>query len=393
MEINFDFHTSAEIYFGKGRISQLPSLCERFGKRIFLFKGKKSLEENGVLERILNKFKEKNFVYKIWTVSSEPEVETVDEAYLEAKEFNCDLIVAIGGGSVIDTAKAVSGLYTNEGSIIDYLEGVGKGKKIEREALPFIAIPTTAGTGTEVTKNAVISSKKDKFKKSIRHNYLIPRIALISPELSYSQPPWVTSSCGMDALTQLIEPYVSIKSNPLIDSICIKGIGLVANSLLPAYLDGNNELSRNNMSLASLFSGIALANAGLGAVHGIAGALGGLFEIPHGVACAAILPYVFQENIKGIIKREGLAEGIKKYVIISQILTNSNEKNEIKSIEKGVDYLKELKRKLKIPSLSNFGIKKDDVPSIIKMCGGTSMKTNPVLLSDDEIENILISGL
>jgi alcohol dehydrogenase class IV len=307
----------------------------------------------------------------------------------QAKSFHPDVIAAIGGGSVLDAAKALAGLITNGGSIMDYLEGVGKGKIIEKPAVPFIAAPTTSGTGTEVTKNAVISSRTMKFKKSIRHQYLIPRIAIIDPELTLTQPPDVTAACGMDALTQLIEPYVSIKSNPFTDAICLKGVELVSQSLLRAYNNGSDLEARENMCLASLMGGIALANAGLGAVHGIAAPLGAFFPLAHGVACASVLPAAFHVNSDVIAKLPGNSALLSKFADVSRILTGPQEKDDRTAISNGIAWLNDLKRELKIPTLSQLGILESDLPFIVSESRGSSMKTNPVVLSDEEIGEIL----
>lgn len=393
MALNFDFYTAPEIFFGRGRIMELPTICEQFGKKILIVKGGKSLEESGYLDIILNKFREKHYTIELMTVTSEPEVEQIDAMVGDAKTFGADAVVAIGGGSVLDAAKAVAGLITNGGSIMDYLEGVGSGKTIEKPAIPYIAAPTTAGTGTEVTKNAVISSRKHKFKKSIRHQYLIPRIALVDPELTFSQPKAVTAACGMDALTQLTEPYVSLKSNPFVDAICLQGIKLVTKSLVRAWTDGNDVEARQDMSLASLLGGIALANAGLGAVHGLAAPLGAFFPVPHGVACATILPAAFQSNVNALTQRGDKMTVLKKYAEISRHLTGNHEREDEASIKMGIAWLTDLKKKLNIPSLKDMGITTEDIPFIVNESRGSSMKTNPMTLTDDEIRNILVASM
>jgi alcohol dehydrogenase class IV len=389
MAMKFEFYTAPEIFFGNGQIKDLPSHCKRFGNRVLLVKGSRSLEESGLLQTIMNGLKTGGMTVEILTVTSEPEVEMIDAFVKQACEFGAEVVVAIGGGSVLDAAKAVAGLVTNGGSIMEYLEGVGTGKLIEKPALPFIAAPTTSGTGTEVTKNAVISSHKMGFKKSIRHQYLIPRIAIIDPVLTWSQSPQVTAACGMDALTQLIEPYVSLKSNPFTDMICLKGIALVSRSLFRAFVDGSDEEARENMSLVSLMGGMALANAGLGSVHGLAAPLGALFPLAHGVACATVLPAAFEINIKALSAKEEKRDVLRKYVEISRVLTGMPLPDEKEAIEAGIAWLKDLKSKLRIPSLSDLGIRETDIPGIVKESRGSSMKTNPIVLSDEEIGDIL----
>lgn len=393
MEIKFDFFTAPEIIFGNGRSADIPELCKKSGNKVLLIKGSQSLAKSGVLQNILDKLNRKALSVAIQTVASEPETELIDQITSDARRFKPDVIVAIGGGSVLDAGKAVSGLTTNGGLITEYLEGVGTGRKIEKSSVPFIAVPTTSGTGTEVTKNAVISSQKQKFKKSIRHPYLIPDIALIDPVLTHSQPPSVTASCGMDALTQLIEPYFSLKSNPFIDAICIKGVGLVADSLLRAFNDANDAEAREKMSLASLMGGIALANAGLGAVHGLASPLGAYFPIPHGTACAATLPASLETNFNAIVERAHDKKLIGKYADIARMLTGSSEKDETFAVREGIKWLKDLKTQLKIPSLRKAGIKESDIPFIVENSRGSSMKTNPVELTDEEIKQILLESM
>jgi alcohol dehydrogenase class IV len=389
MDLTFEFHTAPEIYFGNGKINNLPEHCNRFGKRVLLVKGGQSLEKSGHLFSLLDKLDAKGFTVQVLSVTSEPEVDLIDNLVEQAKSFHPDVIAAIGGGSVLDATKAVAGLITNGGSIMDYLEGVGKGKIIEKAAVPFIAAPTTSGTGTEVTKNAVISSRTMKFKKSIRHQYLIPRIAIIDPELTLTQPPDVTAACGMDALTQLIEPYLSIKSNPFTDAICMKGIELVSKSLLRAYNNGSDLEARENMCLASLMGGMVLANAGLGSVHGIAAPLGAFFPLAHGVACATVLPAAFHINSLAIAKSPKNSFLTPKFADVSRILTGFQEKNDRTAISTGVAWLNDLKRELKIPTLSKLGILESDLPFIVSESRGSSMKTNPVVLSDEEIGEIL----
>jgi alcohol dehydrogenase class IV len=389
MALSFDFFTAPEIVFGKGRINDLPEHCLRFGKRVLLVKGGQSLEKSGHLPALLLQMDEKGFKVKVMSVTTEPEVNLVDSMAEQAKSFNPDVVVGIGGGSVLDAAKAVAGLITNEGSVMEYLEGVGRGRMIMKPAIPFIAAPTTSGTGTEVTKNAVISSRSMKFKKSIRHPYLIPRMAIIDPELTLGQPPDVTAACGMDALTQLIEPYLSIKSNPFTDAICLKGIELVSRSLHRAYSNGSDLEARENMCLASLMGGIALANAGLGAVHGIAAPLGAFFPLAHGVACATVLPAAFKVNASALAQSGEKAALLSRIADISRVLAGTDEKDTQTTISMGLAWLNDLKKQLNIPSLSQLGIKGSDLPFLVSESRGSSMKTNPVMLKDEEIEEIL----
>lgn len=380
--MNFEFYTANRIIFGEGVSEQIGKIASNFGSKALIVLGGGSLRKNGVVDRICKCLSNANIEYRFYEgIDKEPEVETIDAGTEYALKCKVNLVIGIGGGSVIDTGKAISGLYTNGGSVIQYLEGVGVGSQITKEALPYIAIPTTAGTGAEVTKNAVIASKKGKFKKSIRSSYLIPRVALVDPTLTLSVPPSVTAATGMDALTQLIEPYVSKKAQPLTDALAIYGIPLVARSLEKAVNDGSDINARTDMALASLISGCALANSGLGAVHGIAASLGANFGIPHGLACGILLPYVMELNLQS---------NIKKFATIGRALTDSYLDDPEKACMAGVEFVKELSRKIGIPQdLREFGITKEDIPVLVEGSRGSSMSGNPKELSDKEVADLL----
>jgi len=386
--MDFEFYTAARIIFGAGKFKEIGKLAREHGKQALVIIGGGSLQKAGVVQRLVDLLGEHGIVCNFYQVTGEPQVETVDEGVSAAKKSQTEMVISLGGGSVIDTGKAISGLVTNGGSVMDYLEGVGKGKRIARPALPFIAIPTTAGTGSEVTKNAVICSRTQKFKKSIRSPHLIPKIALVDPLLTHTMPPAVTASSGLDALTQLIEAYVSKGANPITDALAQKGITLAASSLYRAYCNGNDAEARQNMALASLLSGIVLANAGLGAVHGIAAALGGLFPIPHGIACAVLLPHVVEMNFKALLTKNPVDSIVKKYRQLCKLLLDK-EINPKDGVSPAVEFLHGLCEKMAIPSLTSFGINKDDIPSIVAHSRGSSMRFNPVELSDEELITIL----
>ena len=302
------------------------------------------------------------------------------------KKSNIDFVIGFGGGAVIDTAKAVAALMTNPGELKDYLEVIGRGHQIQHHPLPLIAVPTTAGPGTEVTRNAVVLSPEHHIKVSMRSPMMIPDVAIIDPELTYSMPPPVTASTGMDALTQCIEAYVSNNANPLTDGFAKQGIVSAAKSLQPAYHDGQNRKARRGMCLASLCGGLSLANSGLGAVHGFAGVIGGMFNAPHGEVCASLLPAVMKYNIISLSEKRGMDEIIRRYHEIAVWLTG----NPKATIPEGIKWIKSLTEELSIPYLRKLGISQKDFDEIIeKSIVSSSMQKNPVKLSESSLLAIL----
>jgi alcohol dehydrogenase class IV len=381
--INFEFLSPSLIKFGPGVFNHLGELLNGMGKKTLVVLGSGSLRASGAVERLLKQLDEIRIDYCFYEgISAEPEIETADKGVLLAREYGCDLVIGLGGGSVIDTAKAIAGLATHEGSVMDYLEGVGKGLIINRPSLPCVAIPTTAGTGTEVTKNAVISSRNGRFKKSLRSPYLIPKIALIDPALTLTLPPNWTAWGGMDVLTQLIESYVSKKAQPIPEALALYGIPLVANNLLPAYKTGTDLGAREKMALAALLSGLALANSGLGAAHGLASALGAYCPLPHGLACAMLLPAVMELNIES---------NIEKFARIGEALTGSRDyKSPSQAAGAGIRFVRELLSSLDISSnLRNYGIEPDMVQLLVTASFGSSMSGNPKDLSTDDLTTLL----
>ena len=323
-------------------------------------------------------------------ITGEPDTDTMRDAAEQARIHNCDVVVGMGGGSVMDAAKVVAALLTNVGDIFDYLEVVGKGQPLTSKPVPLITAPTTAGTGSEVTANGVVLSKVHGVKVSLRSTDMIADIAVVDPELTLSVPPEVTASTGMDALTQLIEAFVSIQSNPMTDALCREGMAKAARSLRRACKQGRDIGARTDMALASLFSGIALANAGLGAVHGFAAPLGGQFHIPHGTACAILLPHVVEANLRALNSRMQDSGALPAYDGIARIVTQNNRSTATDCI----GWIKTLCTDLGIPGLSQFGVSKSDFPDLArKAADASSMKGNPVVLSDDELLEILNSAL
>ena len=379
--MKFEFATASRIIFGQGTVKEVAPMASKMGNCALLVTGR-NVERAGPLSGSL-----KNTGMKIVTfsVSDEPTIELTIKGVELARQNASDIVIGMGGGSVIDTAKAIAALLTNSGDITDYLEVIGRGKPLSCPSAPCIAIPTTAGTGAEVTKNAVLTSQEHKVKVSLRSPTMLPDLAIVDPELTYSMPPSLTASTGLDALTQVLEPFVSVKSNPLTDTICIEGLKRAARSLHRAFKDGSDTKAREDMSIVSLFGGLTLANSKLGAVHGIAGPMGGMFPVPHGVICARLLPFVVEVNVRAL-QRHNSQQYLLRYDQVAQVLTGkSNAK-----AEEGIARIHDLCDALDIPGLSDFGITEDHFPDLIASSKkASSMKGNPVNLTDEELTEIL----
>jgi alcohol dehydrogenase class IV len=382
ISMQFEFATANRIIYGKGKIKEIGKIVQKKSSRVFLVCGR-NLDRYSSLNKSLSDHK---ISYYSFSVTGEPTLEDVRKGVELCRLRECDLVISIGGGSVIDAGKAIALLSANEGDILDYLEVVGRGKQVSSPGIPMIAVPTTAGTGSEVTRNAVIGVNESQLKVSLRSAYMLPWLALIDPELSITVPPKITASTGMDALTQLIEPYVSNQSNPITDAFCIEGLMYAAKSIRQVYNDGADLDSRGKMSIASLFSGFALANAKLGAVHGFAGVLGGMYGAPHGEICASLLPAVMEVNIQALQRKDRNSEYLKRFELIARILSG----NEDCTADEVISFIQQLTYELNIPSLSNLGVLETDYPEIIiKAAGSSSMKGNPILLTPDEMYKIL----
>lgn len=380
--MNFEFATAQRIIFGTGTLNQLPDLAQPLGSKPVLVTGTDAQRVMPVF-RLL---KDTGCKPAAFSVKGEPTTEHIERLAARARELGCDCVVAYGGGSVIDAGKAIAALLTNTDELMNYLEVIGKGKPLTETPAPCIAIPTTAGTGAEVTRNAVLLSPERKVKVSMRHPLMLPDIALIDPELTRSMPPAVTASTGLDAFVQLLEAFVSVKSNPLTDALCREGLAKAAHALPIAYRDGNNMEAREAMALASLFGGLALANAGLGAVHGFAGPVGGMFSVPHGTLCAALLPATVEANLKALKERTPDSPAIAKY----------EEAFAICMQEKGdaLQWLRALCAELGAPRLGALGIHESDfAPIVEKSKHASSMKGNPIQLTDEELMQILSASL
>lgn len=384
--MRFEFATAARILFGPGTLAEAAPAARQMGRRALVVTGRNSARAARLWEPLAREGVES----VCFPTPGEPTVELVRQGARVAREEGCDLVIAFGGGSAIDAAKAIAALAANEGDVLDYLEVVGKGRPLAHPSLPFLAIPTTAGTGSEVTRNAVLASPEHKVKASLRSPLMLARLALVDPELTYDLPPSVTASSGLDALTQLIEPYVSVRHSPLIDPLCLDGIRRIARSLPRAFRDGADREARLEMSLASLFSGLALANAGLGAVHGLAAVIGGAFPAPHGAVCAALLAPVMEINIQALRARAPAGEALRRYQEIAAILTGSPEA----APEQGAEAVRRLCRELEMPPLSAYGVQPADLPAIAAAgLRSNSMKANPVPLELEELKRALAAAL
>ncbi len=322
-------------------------------------------------------------------MGGEPDVATVAAGVDFARDHAADVVLSIGGGSVVDAGKAIAALATNQGDIFDYLEVIGRAQPLVVAPLPFIAIPTTAGTGSEVTRNAVLASPEHKVKVSLRSAAMLPRVALVDPVLTWSLPPAQTAASGLDALTQLIEPYVSSRANPLVDAICKEGIRHAVRALRRVYVDGNDADARRDMAFASLCSGLALANAGLGAVHGFAGPFGGAYGAPHGAVCAALLAPVFAANVRALEARAPHSPALARFQEVAILLTGQPAA----TADDAVAWLQALARDLAIPSLAAYGYRADDAATVVAAAkAASSMKANPLPLSEDELRAILAAA-
>ncbi len=382
--MQFQFATAARILFGCGARRQLHALAKEFGTRALVITGANP-ERTAPL---LSALEQSGVACSSFSVPQEPSVSLVREGAAAAR--GCEMIIGIGGGSVMDAAKAIAALATNSGEPLDYLEVIGRGQPLQHSPLPWIAVPTTAGTGAEVTRNAVLDSPEHGVKASLRSPLLFARIALVDPELTFDLPARITAATGLDALTQLIEPYVSIRANAITDLFCVEGMQRVASSLPAAFHDGRNGDARESMSYASLLSGLALANAGLGVVHGFAAPLGGMLHAPHGALCAAVLPAGVAINIRALRSRAPDHEALKRYRHIACILTGHQQAE----AEDAIAWLVDLVSRLSIPPLRAYGFKAKQIPELVeKTSRANSTKANPIALTPDELAEVAEQSL
>jgi alcohol dehydrogenase class IV len=383
---SFEFATATRILFGEGASKQAAPIAKSFGARALLVTGRSTDRAAELLRSLASHGVEA----RLFPTSGEPTVELVSQGAQLAREIQSDVVLGFGGGSALDAAKAIALLATQPTGVMDHLEVVGRGLPFTAPGLPFIAIPTTAGTGTEVTRNAVLASPAHRTKASLRSPLLLARAAIVDPQLSRDLPPDITASTGMDALTQLIEPFTSHRANPLTHGLCVEGIRRAARSLRRAFESGNDAAAREDMAVASLFSGLALANAGLGAVHGFAAAIGGMFPAPHGCVCAALLPQVMAANLAALRSRAPESDALRRYEEVACLLTGRAQA----SADDGVKWVRELCGALAIRPLGRWNITAEQIPAVVERAAqSSSMKANPIVLSREELAGALTAAL
>ena len=378
-EVRFEFATAERILFGEGVTREVPAAARAFGKRALLVTGaaadraaplRSALEAAGV-------------ACVPFAIAGEPTIDLIRSA-----PRVCDLVIAFGGGSALDAGKAIAAMIANPGDVMDYLEAIGRGQPLPHAAAPCIAIPTTAGTGSEVTRNAVLASPEHRVKASLRSAGMLPRLAVVDPELTYSLPREITASIGLDALTQLIEPYVGIRANPMTDALCVEGIRRAARALPRVCAHGADREARSEMAWASLAGGMALANAGLGAVHGFAAPIGGMWPAPHGAVCAALLPLVLEVNVRAV--RERAPERLARFDEVARLLTGRPHA----VAADAVAWIEALVRELQIPPLRAYGVTEADIPLLVQKAEkASSTKGNPVVLTREELTEIAMRAV
>ncbi len=393
----FSISRLPEIIFGEGRIQEAPKLVTRFGKRVLIVTGARAFRDTPHWPALIDGLKQAGITWETLSIECEPSPQMVDDAVRTYKDAGIEVVLAIGGGSVLDAAKAVAGLLPFGNSVMDHLEGVGRNIPYKGPATPLIAAPTTAGTGSEATKNAVLSVQgPEGFKKSFRHDRLVPRVALVDPGLLASCPPELIVANGMDAFTQLLESYVSLRANPFTDALAGSGMQAVKEGLFAAWRGGDSAEAihgRARMAYGSLLSGITLAQVGLGSVHGLASPLGAFFPIPHGVVCGTLLAAATETNIRALRERAPGSPALEKYAEVGFMLSDSRHGN----IQQGVEYLIEILWKwteqLGIARLGSYGVREADVDKIVASSRGSSMQTNPLVLTDAEIAEVVRARL
>ena len=379
----FEFATAGRIVAGAGRAAELPGLLAGLGSRVLVCTGANPARHADLLAGL-------GLPAAAFPVAGEPTIELARAGVAAAREHGADVVAAVGGGSVIDLGKAIAMLLANGGDPVDYLEVVGSGQKITRPAVPCVAVPTTAGTGAEVTANAVLAVPEHRLKASLRSPLMIPRVALVDPLLTVSCPPAVTAASGLDALTQCLEPFVSVRATPLTDGLAREGLRRAATGLRAAYADGRDLAARTDMATCALLGGMALANAKLGAVHGLAGVIGGTADVPHGIACAALLAPVIDANVRALQSGAPGSPVLGRYAEVAQLLTGRPEA----SIRDGLAWIRETLTLLGVPGLAAFGLgpgNADDIAA--KAMTSSSMQGNPVALSHGDLKAIVLEAL
>jgi alcohol dehydrogenase class IV len=390
----FEFATAARIVFGWGEARQLAAAAAQMGSRALLVSGSSPERARPLIANL----ESAGVACALFSTPSEPTIDLIrdgaDYARAEGCGGGCDMVIAIGGGSVIDTGKALAALLTNTGEPLDYLEVIGRGQPLQHPSAPFIAVPTTAGSGAEVTRNAVLASPAHRLKASLRSPFLLPKLALVDPELTLNLPRAITAATGLDALTQLIEPYVSSRANAMTDLYCVDGLRRAAAALPRVWEDGQDREARTAMSQVSLLGGMALANAGLGAVHAFAAAIGGMWKAPHGAICAAVLPHAIEVNVEALRRRApadaSANPALRRYDEIARLLTRQPHA----IADDAVLWIADLCDHLEIPPLRTYGVTEADIPDLAERAASTSsMKGNPIQLTNEELREIALRAL
>jgi alcohol dehydrogenase len=379
------------IEFGPGSSGRVPALAAGYGSRALIVSGARALQATPHWESLLDGLRKQGMDWDILRVGGEPSPQLVDDAVATFRDGGFDVVIGIGGGSVLDAAKAIAGLLLVGDSVMDYLEGVGPEKSYRGPATPFIAVPTTAGTGSEATKNAVLSTHgADGFKKSFRDEKLVPEYAVVDPDLLASCPPALIAANGMDALTQLIESYVSLRANTFTDALAISGLRAARDGLLPWFEGkGDQAAARSRMAYAALISGITLAQVGLGSVHGLAAPMGAFFPIPHGVVCGTLVASATRINIEALQDREPENHALVKYLRLAEVLCERRIREPAAAYQALVELLEDWTGRLQLPRLAQYQVTQGDLARIVANSRGSSMKTNPIALTDAEITRIL----
>lgn len=374
------------IIFRNGSLADLPDLINSYGKSILVVTGERSFAETSRATSLFSRLRSENILWKNVIIPGEPSPEMIDNVVAEINAEKTDLVVAIGGGSVMDAGKALSAMIHKKESVTEFLEGVGT-KVHPGTKIPFIAIPTTAGTGSEVTKNAVISRVGENgFKRSLRHDNFVPDIALVDPDLTLSCPPYLTAASGMDCFTQLTEAFLSLQAKEYTDALALEGLKAIKSSLIKSFLNGEDTEARAGMSFAALTSGICLANAGLGAVHGFASAIGGMYSIPHGIICGTLMAVANEINVRELRKRSSNLIALKKYTVLGKLFIEKQRKSDEYYVDAFIEYLYDLTDNLNLPGLKASGVEERNIELI---CSLTDSKNNPVKLSAEELREVV----
>ena len=380
------------IRFGSGTFDDIPEVLAGYGTRALLVTGARSLQRTPRWQHLLDALAAAGIDWRQVTVDGEPSPELVDDAVREHRAAGVDVVAGIGGGSVLDAAKAIAGLLIPGNSVLDHLEGVGRGLPYSGPAVPFVAVPTTAGTGSEATKNAVLSRQGDDgFKKSFRDERLVAAVAIVDPSLLDSCPPELVAANGMDAFTQLLESYVSLRASPFTDALASSGMQAFRDGFWQAWNPGDPlaQQGYQKLAYASLCSGITLAQCGLGSVHGLASPLGAFFPIPHGTVCGTLVAAATRVNIRALRDREPHGPALRKYAEAGLLLSGRMFASEAAAQDGLVELLDDWTARLELPRLGAFGMREQDIPRVVANCRGGSMQTNPLVLSDDELAGLL----